>query len=273
VFCAHRGGAKLAPENTMAAFTGAVHDWGVDMLELDVHASADGRIVVIHDPTVERTTDGAGQVHRMAWSELRELDAGWHFRDPRGDTSFRGRGVRLPLFEEVLEAFPRMRLNVETKTARATLGLLELIRHHGATHRVLIAAEHEKNRRDARGYQGPWGASARQLRAFWAVHGSWLSFLYTPDADVLQVPFMWKGRQVVTDRFLAEAHRRNIAVHVWTVDDEALMGTLIAMGVDGIQSDRPDVLARVLTEAAGRPPAPAMLAAAAAPRRAAEACS
>src|SRR5688572_26978466 len=117
VMCAHRGGAKLAPENTMAAFTGAVHDWGVDMLELDVHASADGRIVVIHDPTVERTTDGAGQVHRMSWSELRELDAGWHFRDPRGDTSFRGRGVRLPLFEEVLEAFPRTRLNVETKTA------------------------------------------------------------------------------------------------------------------------------------------------------------
>jgi glycerophosphoryl diester phosphodiesterase len=242
----------------MAAFRPAVEAWGADMLELDVHATSDGRIVVIHDATVDRTTDGTGRVSRMRWEELRELDAGWHFRDLEGETSFRGRGVRIPLLEELLEAFPRTRLNVEAKSARAAPGLVALIRRHGATQRVLVAAEHEKNRREVRGYAGPWGASAEQLRIFWVLHRTWLSPLYTPHADIFQVPFAWKGRQIVTDRFLDEAHRRNIPVHVWTVDDEELMKRLVAMGVDGIQTDRPDVLARVLSEVAGRPPAPAL---------------
>jgi glycerophosphoryl diester phosphodiesterase len=258
VFCAHRGGAKLAPENTMAAFRPAVEAWAADMLELDVHATADGRIVVIHDATVDRTTDGTGRVAEMRWDELRELDAGCRFRDPEGRASFSGGGVRIPLLDELLEAFPRTRLNVEAKDARAAPGLVALIRRHGATQRVLVAAEHEKNRRDVRGYPGPWGASARQLRIFWALHGTWLSPLYTPHADIFQVPFAWQGRQIVTERFLTEAHRRNIPVHVWTVDDEALMRRLVEMGVDGIQTDRPDVLARVLSEVAGRPSAPAL---------------
>jgi glycerophosphoryl diester phosphodiesterase len=242
----------------MAAFRSAVEAWGVDMLELDVHATADGRIVVIHDATVDRTTDGTGRVAAMRWDELRELDAGWHFTDPDGQAPFRGRGVRVPLLEELLEALPRTRLNVEAKDARAAPGLVALIRHHGAAQRVLVAAEHETNRREVRGYPGPWGASAGQLRVFWALHRTWLSPLYTPHADIFQVPFAWKGRQIVTDRFLDEAHRRNIPVHVWTVDDPALMRRLLEMGADGIQTDRPDVLARVLTEVAGRPPAPAL---------------
>jgi glycerophosphoryl diester phosphodiesterase len=241
----------------MAAFREAVDAWGADMLELDVHASADGRIVVIHDATVDRTTDGKGRVDGMRWEALRELDAGWSFRDLDGNTSFRGRGVRIPLLDELLEALPRTRLNVEAKDARVAAGLVALIRHHGAAQRVLVAAEHEKNRREVRGYPGPWGASARQLRIFWALHKTWLSPLYTPHADIFQVPFAWKGRQIVTERFLSEAHRRNIPVHVWTVDDEPLMRRLLEMGVDGIQTDRPDVLARVLTEVAGRPPPPA----------------
>jgi glycerophosphoryl diester phosphodiesterase len=237
-----------------------VHDWDADMLETDVHASADGRIVVIHDATVDRTTDGSGAVARMHWDELRELDAGYRFEDLEGRTSFRARGVRLPLFEELLESFPRTRINVEVKDARAALGLVALVKRHGARHRVLVAAEHESTRREVRGYPGPWGANARQLVAFWLVHDTLLSAVYTPRADVLQVPFTWRGREVVTPRFLEEAHRRNLPVHVWTVDDEASMRRLLALGVDGIQTDRPDVLARVLAEDAGRPVAPALLA-------------
>jgi glycerophosphoryl diester phosphodiesterase len=238
------------------------------MLELDVHASADGRIVVIHDPTVDRTTDGTGAVSAMPWDQLRELDAGWHFADPYGRASFRARGVRLPLFEELLESFPHTRLNVEAKDARAAPGLVALVRRHGATHRVLVAAEHERNRREVRGYAGPWGASAPQLRAFWLIHRTPLSPLYTPRADVLQVPFAWRGREIVTARFLEEAHRRNLPVHVWVVDDESVMRRLLDLGVDGIQTDRPDVLARVLAEVTGRPPAPAMRGSAPPPQRA-----
>jgi glycerophosphoryl diester phosphodiesterase len=256
VFCAHRGGAALAPENTMTAFRNAVDVWGVDMLEMDVHASADGRIVVIHDATVDRTTDGSGAVAHMPWAAIRELDAGYHFLDPERRASFRGRGVRLPLFDEVLEAFPLTRLNVEIKDARAAVGLIHLIRRHGAEHRVLVAAEHERCRRAVRSYPGAWGASRRQLLRFWAIYNTPASVLYTPRADILQVPPTWAGRTVVTPRLIAEAHRRNIPVHVWTVDEPSLMKSLLALGVDGLQSDRLDRLAAVLTEVSGRPPAP-----------------
>lgn len=254
IFCAHRGGARLAPENTLAAFRQAVEVWGADMLELDVRLTADGEVVVIHDETVDRTTDGTGPVADFSLDRLRALDAGARFVDPDGRPSWRGRGVRVPTFAEVLEAVPRTRLNVEAKCAEAAAPLVDTIRRHGAEHRVLVAAEFEANRKGARGYRGAWGASRSQLRPFWLLHRlPVLGRLYTPPCDVLQVPRRWKGREIVTPRFLAEAHARNIPVHVWTVDDPGEMRELLAMGVDGIQTDRPDLLARVLHEERGRP--------------------
>jgi len=112
---AHRGGSGLAPENTLEAFRSAVDDWGADILEMDVRLSADGHVVVIHDETVDRTTNGSGAVGALTLEELRALDAGWRFTDPSGATSFRGRGARLPTFDEVLDAFPAVRINVEAK--------------------------------------------------------------------------------------------------------------------------------------------------------------
>ena len=236
----------------MAAFHAAVEAWEADMLELDVHLTRDGEVVVLHDATVDRTTDGSGPVAAMTWEALSTLDAGHRFPGPRGDFARRGRGVRVPRLAEVLEAFPDMRLNVEVKAAAAARPLVELIRFHAAEHRVLVAAEREAGRREARGYPGPWGASARQARTFWLLHRTLLGGLHTPRCDVLQVPPVWKGRAVVTPDFVREAHRRNLPVHVWTVDDPGEMRRQLAMGVDAIQSDRPDVLARVLAEDFGR---------------------
>lgn len=256
---AHRGGSKLAPENTLAAFGMAVSDYGADMLELDVHLTADDRVAVIHDDTVDRTTDGTGPVAAMTLAQLSELDAGYRFTDPSGEESFRGRGVGIPTLDQVLELFPGMRLNVECKCPRVAPVLVELTRKFGAAHRVLVAAGEEAHRTAARGYKGPWGASARQIRAFWILHRiPIVSRFYTPGADVLQIPERWEGRQVLTRRFLDEAHRRNIPVHVWTVDDADDMRRLLAMGVDAIQTDRPDRLARVLHEETGRPLPPAL---------------
>src|SRR5688572_26020312 len=160
---AHRGGARLAPENTLVAFTQAVERWRADILETDVHLSADGEVVVIHDPTVDRTTDGSGRVRDLPWAALRELDAGYRFRALDGSSPFRGAGVRLPLLAELLERFPRMRINVECKTAEAAAPLARVIERHGASHRVLIAAFAERDRAGARGYAGPWGASSVQV--------------------------------------------------------------------------------------------------------------
>jgi len=253
---AHRGGARIAPENTLEAFARAVDVWGADMLEMDVRITRDGEVVVIHDPDVERTTEARGPVSSFAYEELRRLDAGYRFVDPEGNAAFRGKGVRIPRFEEVLVRFPGMRLNVEAKEPEVARGLVEVIRRHGAEHRVLVAAEYERCRRGARGYAGPWGASRHHILWFLALHRLPGGGPYTPGADALQVPQTWKGMRVVTPRFVAEAHRRNLPVHVWTVDDPDDMRRLLSWGVDGIQSDRPDLLARVLTEETGRPPPP-----------------
>jgi glycerophosphoryl diester phosphodiesterase len=194
----------------------------------------------------------------MTGGEIRSLDAGYRFRDPKGVFSFRGQGARVPLFSEVLEAFPQTRLNVECKCRRVARPLVDLILRYRAQHRVLVAVADEANREAVRGYPGPWGASTAQLRSFYFLHRLPLGSLYTPRVDALQIPETWKGRRILTPRFLREAHRRNLPVHVWTVDREDDMRRLLEMGVDAIQTDRPDRLARVLHEFGGRALPPAL---------------
>ncbi len=255
---AHRGGAALAPENTMAAFRCALDEWDADMLEMDVRLTSDGRVVVIHDETVDRTTDGTGRIRDMTWAEARELDAGFRFPGTNGGTPWRGRGVRLPLFEEVLEAFPGARMIVEPKAAETAGPLVRLIRAAGAERRVLVGAEFEDTRSGARGYSGPWGASRRQVVPFWVLQllgaaGRW----HAPAADGFQLPERSGRLRVVTPALLRAARAVNMPVYVWTVDDPADMRRLLDWGTDGIMTDRPDLLAGVLTEVAGRPAPPA----------------
>lgn len=250
---AHRGGSGLAPENTLAAFTAAVELWDADMLEMDVRLTRDGEVVVIHDALVDRTTDGSGPVSSLTLAELQRLDAGYRFMDPGGATPFRGEGVRVPRFEEVLTAYPRTRINVECKEPDVAAGLVEIILRHRAQDRVLVAAAEESSRRSARGYPGPWGASKHHILLFRLLHRLPGKGFYTPGADILQVPEVWRGVHIVTPSLVRAAHARNLPVQVWTVDDPVAMRRLLSWGVDGIQSDRPDVLARVLVEYCGRP--------------------
>lgn len=258
MLAAHRGGAGLAPENTLAAFRRAIDDWDADMLETDVRLTADGKVVVLHDDTVDRTTDGTGPISEIRWERARELDAGYRFRDAEGGFPWRARGVRLPLFSELLDAFPGVRIMVEPKAPEASGPLVEVIRSRGAEHRVLIGAEFERTRAGARGYGGPWGASREQVLSFWLLHRvPWIGRWHVPGADAFQVPERSGRWRVVTPAFVRAAHRVNIPVHVWTVDEPDDMRRLLEWGVDGIQTDRPDLLADVLTEVAGRPPAPA----------------
>jgi glycerophosphoryl diester phosphodiesterase len=253
---AHRGGAKLAPENTVVAFRQARDRWRADMLEMDVRLTRDGRLVVIHDPTVDRTTDGTGLVADLELEEIQALDAGYRCTDPDGGHPYRGQGVRVPTLEEVLVTFTDVWINVECKAPETARPLASLVTRLGAEERVLIASESERARRGAAGYPGPWGASLPQGLLFWILHRLPGGSPYTPAADILQVPERWKGLRVVTPRFIREAQRLNIPVQVWTVDEEADMQRLLDWGVDGIQTDRPDRLARLLTDRVGRPPPP-----------------
>ena len=251
---AHRGGAGLAPENTLLAFSRAHEWWGSDILELDVNLTRDGEAVVIHDATVDRTTDGVGRVRDLPLPVVQGLDAGFRFTPDGGRTHpFRGRGIGVPTLGEVLRMLPGVRVNIELKDAQVGERVVEVIREQRAEGRVLLAAGRRGYRRSAGGYAGPVSASGEELRAFHLLHTLRLARTFRGGVDALQMPHRHRGREVVSSRLVRAAHDRNVAVHVWTVNEEAEMLRLLQMGVDGIVTDRPDRLAGVLHATRGRP--------------------
>ncbi|HEX7089935.1 MAG TPA: glycerophosphodiester phosphodiesterase [Longimicrobiales bacterium] len=257
---AHRGGAGLYPENTLLAFRRAVEEWAADAIELDVHATADGHCVVIHDPTVERTTDGTGRVAEMTLEALRRLDAGYRFTPDGGRTfPFRGQGLQIPTIEEVLAGLPEVTLIAEVKARAAQAPLFEAVRRAGAEQRVIAAGMRDADRDLFDRYGGPISASVEQLRRFIILHRLRLWRLWRPPVDVVQMPEHWGDRRVLTPGLIGALHAWGLPVQVWTVDDVSDMERLLESGVDGIITDRPDRLAAVLVERAGRPPAPALL--------------
>lgn len=251
---AHRGGADLAPENTLLAFRRAIEWWHADILELDVHPTRDGEAVVIHDPMVDRTTDGAGAVVRLSLDQLRGLDAGYRFSPDSGRSfPFRGRGIGIPTLREVLEAFPGMRVNVEIKDGRVQQRVWETIEEMDAASRVLVAAGRLRNRARFAAYPGPTSAAAEDLYAFLFYHRLRASAFYRPAVYAFQMPEKAGSRQVLSPRFVREAQAKNLPLHVWTVNHQADMRRLLSWGVDGIITDRPDWLAQVLHREFGRP--------------------
>jgi glycerophosphoryl diester phosphodiesterase len=251
---AHRGGSALAPENTLPALRRATEWWDADILEIDVNPTRDGEAVVIHDHAVDRTTDGRGAVAGMTLDELRRLDAGYRFTSDGGRTfPFRDRGIRIPTLEEVLTELPEVRVNVEIKDGRVQSRVWEVVHKLNATHRVLIAAGRLRNRSLFSVYAGARSASAEEMYAFLALHRLHATALFYPLVDAFQMPERSRGRQVLSPRFVREVQAKNLAVHVWTVNEEADMRRLLSWGVDGIITDRPDRLARVLHEVADRP--------------------
>ncbi|MBW3628479.1 MAG: glycerophosphodiester phosphodiesterase [Gemmatimonadetes bacterium] len=251
---AHRGGSALAPENTLLAFRQAVEWWSSDILELDVHPTRDGEVVVIHDATLDRTTDSKGTVAKLSLAQVQRADAGHCFSPDRGRSyPYRGVGVRVPTLEELLRALPGMRLNVEIKDGRAQRRVWEVVHAAGAVGRVLIAAGKGAHRAKFARYAGPVSASGTELRSFYLAHRLRLAHRARPSVDAFQMPERYGGRRVLSPRLIAEAHARNVAVHVWTVNELTDMRRLLDWGVDGIVTDRPDRLAAELHRRSGRP--------------------
>lgn len=248
----HRGAAGLAPENTMPSFREAVDRWDVDMIELDVRASADGHCVVIHDATVDRTTDGTGPVAGMTLAELRELDAGARFRAEDGSTPFAGKGVTISTIDEVLEAFPDTRFTFEVKIGSAEEPMFRAIRDHGAEERVVAAGMSWRDRLMFADYVGAVSGSTRDVRGFYMYHRAFCGPLWKRGVDVFQVPERQGRLRIVSPRFVRDARAHEIPVHVWTVNDPAVMERLLDWGVDGLITDRPDIGARVLADRVGR---------------------
>ena len=215
--------------------------------------------MVVHDPLLDRTTDSTGPVAARTLAQLRQLDAGYRFT-PDGGLSFpfRGKGVRIPSLEDVLEALPAMRFTVEVKAAAAQRPFFELARRMSAVDRIVAAGFGAPERGYFSEWPGAVSASMEQVRRFYALHRLRLGATWAPPVDVFQVPERSGRMLICSSRFVKEAHAHGIAVQVWTVDDPAEMERLFDAGVDGIQSDFPDRLARVMTRRFGRPPAPAL---------------
>lgn len=256
---AHRGGSALMPENTLAAFVEAAQRWQADMIELDVRASADGHCMVLHDATLERTTNGTGAVADMTLAQLQELDAGYRFSTDGGRTfPLRGQGVRIPTIDEVLAALPHMRLTVEVKAAAAQVPLFRAIAAHDAKHRVIAAGERNAFRTIFHRYRGPKSASLEEGMPFLLMHRLRLARFGRVPADVVQTCEVYRGRRILTPRLVRDFHRAGVHVHVWTVNETADMQRLLDWGVDGLVTDRPDLLADLLHRRVGRPLPPGL---------------
>lgn len=248
---AHRGASARAPENTLEAFRLAV-EAGAGGLELDVHMTLDKEIVVIHDATVERTTEGSGVVAEMKLDELHALDAGYCFSPDGGRTHpYRGRGLRIPTLAEVYEQFPAACVNVDIKGSLpgAEEAVMRVIREAGAEERSLVVSEHHAVVRRFRRVSGgriSTGASRLETGAFYLLSRLRLERLFRPPCAALQVPVEHKGLTLVTQRFVEAAHSRGVRVDAWTINEPGEMRRLLDLGVDVIMTDRPQTLASVL---------------------------
>ncbi|MDQ1495823.1 MAG: glycerophosphoryl diester phosphodiesterase [Actinomycetota bacterium] len=229
---AHRGGASEAPENTMLAFERAVR-LGYRYVETDVHVTSDGVLLAFHDDVLDRVTDGRGRVDSLPWSVVQHAKVDG--REP------------IPLFEDLLGAFPEIRVNIDPKHDGAVPALVGVLRKCDAIDRVCVGAFSDRRLARVRALLGPTVCTSlgprniAKLRS--ASYGVPVGRLPSPCA---QVPTSVRGVSLVDERFVAAAHARGVKVHVWTIDDRAEMIRLLDLGVDGLMTDRPEVLREVL---------------------------
>lgn len=255
VIIGHRGAAGSAPENTLLSFARGL-ELGAEILESDLHATRDGVPVLIHDDSVDRTTDSRGPVANFSLDELRDFDAGYLFSTDHG-MSFpeRGQGVRIPTLEEAFEAFPDARFNLEIKAKPRALvaRVIELVEQFGRSERTLLTAGENpimlelRRERRTRGSRFAIGASAADILAL--VTAAIGHEAAPRDAMALQIPEEFGGRPLVTRELVEFAHDAGIAVHVWTINLPEQMSRLLALGVDGLVTDHPERMAVLLERA------------------------
>ena len=251
---AHRGGEACWPSNTLFAFQQALK-LGADSLEMDLQCTADGVIVVRHDPFVESTTDGSGLIHDFTLAGLKRMDAGYTWTEDGGKTfPYRGRGITIPTLEEVFLAFPDVHLNIDIKpkAAQVVHQLNEMLHTFGRLEQTTVGSFHDDQLRLFRQLcpHTPTAAGVFETRTFFLLSRIFLDRLYHPQAQSFQIPEYAGFLHLLTPRFIRAAHAQGIPVHVWTVNEQDDMLRLIEWGVDGIITDYPDRLAAILNSLA-----------------------
>ncbi|NOZ01981.1 MAG: glycerophosphodiester phosphodiesterase [Deltaproteobacteria bacterium] len=239
---AHRGGGRLAPEETLVAYHNAVV-LGADMLEMDLHATLDGVVVLNHDDTVDRTTNGTGRIQDMPFDEIRALDAGFAFSPDGGSTHpFRGKGVTIATFREVMQEFPDMFFSVEIKQEKPSIvdAVLSVLDETSMSDHVILVSFHDEIVQEIRERRPDivTGAGAVEMAEFY-LNSTTEAGGYTPPCPFFQLPN-------VDPVLMKAAHALGVKVQVWTINDEQEMRTLLKMNVDGIMTDDPGLLAKVI---------------------------
>lgn len=235
---AHRGNSAYAPENTLESLRQGA-ELGADAIEFDVRLSRDGHAVVIHDPTLERTTSGEGSVAGASLAELRSLDAGFHFTTDGGRTfPWRGRGLTVPALDDVLAAFPATPMIIEIKTAAAAVEARRLLLRHGAALRCIIGSFSDAALAPFRESSFACGAARHDvvrlyLRALAPGGPDRLPY------QVLCIPPSFRGLPLPVQRFARMAHRCGVPTHVWTVNDPARARRYWSGAVNAIISNDP----------------------------------
>ncbi|WKZ42795.1 MAG: glycerophosphodiester phosphodiesterase [Anaerolineales bacterium] len=250
---AHQGGDGVWPGDTMYAFENAVHI-GADVLEMDAHITQDGQIVLMHDEEVDRTTDGTGLIEDKTLEELKQLDAAYDWSNDDDKTfPYRGQGIQVPTLDEVFKKFPQMRYVIEIKLTKNPIQqpLCDLIRKYNMQDKTLVGSFHDEAMQNFRAVcpEVATSAASDEVRNYVLLGKVFLWGFYAPHFQTIQPPWNPEdslGIQIMTERFIRESHAKNIRVEPWTVNDPELMKRYIEWGVDGIITDRPDLLIELL---------------------------
>jgi len=250
---AHQGGDDIFPGDTLYAYEHAAA-LGADVMEMDAHITKDGEIVLMHDEQVDRTTDGTGLIEDLNLAELKKLDAAYKWSKDDGKTfPFRGQGIQVSTLREIFEKIPDKRYLIEIKLTENPIDkpLCDLIHKYHMEEKVIVGSFHDESMAAFRKTcpDVATGASQGEVTKFVILGKIFLSGWVSPVYQDLQVPWEKsesKGIQIMTKRFIREAHAKHIRVEPWTVNDPELMKQYIAWGVDGIITDRPDLLLQLL---------------------------
>lgn len=250
----HRGAAGVAPENTVASIERAIRA-GAQAIEIDLHVSGDGELVVIHDDTVDRTTDGTGPVESMTLDEIRRLDAGNAFTPDRGHSfPYRDAGVRVPTLNEAAAATAPLPMIIEVKSRAAGVALGDWLRSRretaGDTKRFIVAG-FERDHVAPAAAEADWRCATRaDLIPFVLLGKLGIPGPLPAHVDAIMLPIRKGALRLVTRRFVRRAHDRGVGVFVWTVNRPSVMRELFDIGVDGLISDVPARVRRIVEERA-----------------------
>lgn len=251
---AHGGAKDLFPENTMVAFEGAI-TYNVDALEMDIKLTADNILITHHDDEIDRMSDGEGKVNDYTFEELKKFNFGYDFEDLNGNRPYQNIKVEVTSLESLMVKYTEIPMIIEIKD-QEDLGknaadlLMSMIEKYGRKENTIIASFHDEIIDYILSKENDFLVSTAEGEARKMVISTKTGFgiFYKPNAMAVQLPMESSGLNLAKKRVVKSAHRHNMAVHYWTIDDKDDMKLLINNGADGLITDRPDLMNEVLKE-------------------------